>query len=129
MRAFQIALIIIMLQSSIAFTNELGIFDDNFITSPDNEYVSYTVEDVQELSGISEDPGLYDYSVAFVKWSFQALLIFLKIIGAIAFTYPLLVNALGMPEALSGFIQVGIYIIFAWNYAEWKRGISTKHMT
>ena len=131
MRAFHIMLFLIILQASVVFVSDTGIFDQNYIEdaslAKNSYYTSYNISNLTEYSA-GEEPSTWDYFTISAKWIIDGLFLFVKIIFAVAFIFPLLISIFNVPASLAAFIQGGIYVIYLWGYMQWKAGRSTKYM-
>ena len=132
LRAVDLAIFILILNASVVFVADVGLFDDNYLEQGDlarNQYSSYTIAD--NLSGygnISQTSSTWDYFKTSIVWAVEALIMFVKIVFSVVFIYPVLVKVFGVPEVLSGFLQCGIYFLWILGYAQWKKGLSLKGM-
>ena len=115
--ATRIAILLILIQAGIGFTNGIGLFQHDYIQSPDNEYTHYTIQDVnnyQPLMGKGYWATLVQISQAFL----DGLPLAGKIIFSIGIIFPTLVTAFGIDPLLSGFVQLGIWCIYTLAIAE-----------
>jgi len=120
MRALEISLFIIMIQASVVFVNDSGLFTASYAASPHNTYTQYNT--TQLAQGI-EDPnnlGLLDWFWISVRWIFDGLFIILKIFLGVVFILPWLIFVFHVPLVFATLLQVGIYVIYWLGYASWK---------
>ena len=131
-RAIDIAIFVLILNASVVFVADVELFDANYLDQTDlsrNQYSSYTIEDnLSEFENVSANPSTWDYFKMSVAWAIEAFVWFIKIVFAVVFIYPVLVEVFGIPGVLSGFLQIGIYSIYLVGLFQWKAKISAKHM-
>ena len=120
-RASEITLLLIILQAAIGFVNATDLFSIDYMSSQQNQYV-YTVSNLSDYNEITEEPGALDYLTSLAAWTWTSFLIGIKIVFAVLFIYPKLVDLFGIPEVLSGLLQIGIYYTYAIWYTQWKSG-------
>jgi len=132
MRAFHIILFLIVLQASIVFVSDTGIFNQNYIENAslakNTYYKSYNITNLSQYNDLNTEPSTWDYFTISARWIIEGFFLFIKIIFAIAFIFPLLISIFNVPTSLAAFIQGGIYVIYLWGYMQWKSGKSTKYM-
>jgi hypothetical protein len=115
--ATRIAILLIFIQAAIGFTNGIGLFQHDYIKSPDNEFTHYKIQDVSKyepLMGKGYWATLVQISQAFL----DGLPLAGKILFSIGIIYPTLVIAFGIDAMLSGFVQLGIWCIYTLAIAE-----------
>ena len=123
-RASDITLFLVILQSSIAFVDASGMFQAHYLDTPSNN-ASYTITDLGEYSNVVNDGNqisLVDQAETLTDWAWDAFFIGLKIIFAVVFVLPTLINTFGIDTILATFIQVGVYYVYAVWYAQYKSG-------
>ena len=128
MRAFDIILIIILMQAAIGFTNGIGLFDEPAYATPHNEVSGWNISTIGSSTGDPGDQGIFDQISTLARWAWECLFIFLNIVLAIVYVFPTLVDTFHMPIVLSGFVQVGIYVLYVWGFMQYKSGKSTMYM-
>ena len=119
MRAYDMALILIILQASIGFVNGLGIFDRDYYATQNNTYTQYRVANLTEYNP-SEGEGLADYVADLARWVVDGLKLLFKVVGAVFIIYPTLTDTFGVPSGLSILLQGGIYVIYIMGWVQWK---------
>ena len=120
MRAIEISLFLIMIQASVVFVNDSGMFASTFAASPHN---TYTLYNTSQLTAGIEDPnnlGLLDWFWISVRWIFDSLFIILKVLLGVVVILPWLIYVFHIPAIFAIFMQVGIYVIYWLGYASWK---------
>lgn len=129
MRAYELALFIVLLSGAIGLVNGLGVFSESYISTPQN-YVSgsFNVSELNKTSSMTGHSGALDYFSSIISWSWQGLTIFLNVIFCIVCLYPTLVNDFGVPALLSGFMQLGIYVVYAVGFIQFLTGKQMKGM-
>lgn len=126
MRAFDIALFIILLEATIGFSNALGIWEENYYQAPNNTYTNYKVADLNTYNNatVVSEPALIDRFVKGASDLIGSIAVGLwglfTIIFSIIYIYPELIKLFGIPSALGTFMQVGIYVIYLVGLYQWK---------
>ena len=121
MRAYDIALFLIILQAAIGFTNELGIFDEQYYATQNNTYTNYRVSDLDEFNNLAtEEAGLWDYTTMLANLAWEGIKMFLSVIFSIVIIFPKLISIFNIPAGISAFIQVAIYVVYFIGWAQWK---------
>lgn len=122
MRAWDITLMLILIQACIGMLNGMGVFDVTYFASQNDSATTYTVGDISDLHDVA--PGgdvsqmsYFDLGVTFVMAGLNLLY---KIIEAIVFIFPTLVTKFYIPIPLAAVMQTMIYLQVAWGYAQWK---------
>jgi hypothetical protein len=119
-RASDITLMLILMQAAIGFVDATELFDAHYLDVPQNN-AGYTISDLGDYAG-PEEPSFIDEAALYIQWAFEAFFIGLKVVFAVLFIFPTLVNVFHVPAALSIFIQAGIYYVYAIWYAQYKSG-------
>jgi len=119
-RASELTLFIILLQASIGFVDATGMFDAHYLSVPANN-ATYTIEDLNSYTAV-QDQSIFDEVMLLAHWGIEAFFIGIKIIFAVIFVLPTLVNVFGIPAILATFVQVGVYYVYAVFYAQYKSG-------
>jgi len=139
MRAFEIAMMCVLLQASIVFVGAMNIFSGDPLASGahQNQYTSWTVE-----STLGED--FEDYAVGNstnssgilyqvdtfligVTWIWQSFIWVMRILVSVVLIYPTLAWVFGVPEELSALIQIGVVMIYIWGWVQWKSNRQPKY--
>lgn len=131
MRAFQIALFLMILQASVVFVNDSGIFDQNYLensTIAENTYSTYTLTNLSEYTGNTTTVSSWDYFTLSARWIIDGFFMIIKAFIGVVFIAYTLITIFSVPVPLAGFLQVGVYFIYYWGYMEWKSGKTTKYM-
>ena len=121
MRAWDITLLLIVIQACIGLVNGIGLFDTTYFATQ-NDSTAYTVGDISDLhdvesGGAVSQMSYFDLAVTFGMAGINLLF---KIIEAIVFIFPTLVNLFHIPLPLAAVMQSMIYLQVAWGYAQWK---------
>lgn len=131
-RAIDLAIFVLILNAAVVFVADVELFDANYLEQSDlsrNEYSSYTIEDnLSEFGNASASLSNWDYFKMSVAWAIEALIMFIKIVFSVVFIYPVLVEVFGVPDVLSGFLQIGVWALYLIGLAQWKSKVSAKHM-
>ena len=120
MRAIEISIFIMLIQASVVFVNDVGMFSTNYAASPHNAYTEYNVTQLSAGVENPEQMGLMDWFWISVRWVFDGLFIILKMLLAVIVIFPFLVFTFHVPVPLATLIQVGVYVIYWLGYASWK---------
>ena len=121
-RASDITLFIILVQASIGFVDASGMFQAHYMDIPSNN-ASYTISDLGDFaSQTDQTSSLIDQAELYAYWAWDAFFIGLKIIFAVVFVLPTLVNTFGINVLLATFLQAGVYYIYTVWYAQYKSG-------
>ena len=120
-RASELTLFIILLQASIGFVDASGLFTQHFMEVPENN-ATYVISDLETYATESQDTGIQSQIDLFLNWAWESFFIGLKVIFAVVFVLPTLINTFGVPTILAVFMQVGVYYIYATWYAQYKSG-------
>lgn len=109
MRAFEIALFLVMVTAGFTIITSLGIFSTDAVPVDSGMFSGYTVN---SLSQFPKDPSPVDYFflmvtliVLSIKWALTVLL-------SIVIFYPYLMTALGIPAALAIPLEAGLWFVF-----------------
>jgi len=122
MRAWDITLLLIVVQACIGLVNGVGLFDQAYFASQNDSTTAYTVGDISGLhdvgaGGEASQMSYFDFVVTFGMAGINLLF---KIIEAIVFIFPTLVDQFKIPLPLAAVLQSMIYLQIAWGYAQWK---------
>lgn len=125
MRAFEIALFLVMITAGFTIISSLGIFPVNVVPVPESMFGSYTVD---SLSQFPTNPSPIDYFflmviliVDSIKWALTVLL-------SITVFYPFLMVALGIPAALAIPLNAGVWFVVVIAIVQIWRAISVDIM-
>ena len=128
MRMIEIALFLIILNATIGFVADIPLFPEQYITTPQNDYMSYNISSLSESIGdVSEDPGFIDYAKFSITWAWEGFKMLLKIIFSIVVIYPAMVEVFHVPPALAALLNVGVIVIYILGIIQWKSGKSFKN--
>lgn len=105
----------------MGFVNATGMFTDNYINTPENQY-NYLVTDLDNASQLTSDISVGDYAESLISWSWQAFIIGIQTVMAVVIILPWLVLVFHVPIELSIFIQVGIYYTYAIWWSQYRSG-------
>lgn len=133
LRAFDIIFIIILIQASIGFTNGIGLFEEPAYATPHNKVSGWNISVIGNATGDTGEGKtgigkVYDQISTLARWAWECLFIFLNIVLAIIYVYPTLVDTFNLPNELSVFLQIGIYVLYVWGFMQYKSGKSTMYM-
>ncbi|MFA7121399.1 MAG: hypothetical protein WC277_07945 [Bacilli bacterium] len=122
MRAWDITLLLIVVQACIGLVNGVGLFDQAYFASQNDSTTAYTVGDISDLHDVEaggevSQTSYFDFVVTFGMAGINLLF---KIIEAIVFIFPTLVDQFKIPLPLAAVLQSMIYLQIAWGYAQWK---------
>ena len=120
-RASDITLFLILLQASIGFVDATGMFDQSYMGSAVQNNATYNITDLSEYKAV-EDQDIFDEVLLLAHWGIESFFIAIKILFAVIFIFPALIDRFNVPLILSIFIQAGIYYIYATWYAQYKSG-------
>ena len=121
-RASEITLFIILVQGAIGFVDASGMFQAHYLDTPADN-ATYTLTDLDEYaSQVDKTQSIVDQAELYAYWAWDAFFIGLKIIFAVVFVLPTLVNTFGIDTILATFIQVGVYYVYAVFYTQYKSG-------
>jgi hypothetical protein len=115
-RATEIAIILIILQASIGFVNEMGIFSEDYAPTQNNQFTNYTVTDISGYDSGSKS--IYEQATAVVSIFFDGLRTAGTILFSVVVIYPTLVNLFHILPVISAFLQLVIWIIYSLAIAE-----------
>lgn len=119
MRAYDIALFIILVQGAIAFVDGTGMFEQHFVNVPSNN-ASYTLSDLESYQSGTNESTIFsdqdDWNMLSGAW--EAIKIGIKILFSVLFVLPTLMDVFGIDILLAAFLQVGVYFIYATAYLQ-----------
>lgn len=108
MRAFEVALFLVMITAGFTIVSSLGIFSSEVVPVDESMFGGYTVD---SLSQFPRDPSPVDYFflmvtliVLSIKWALTVLL-------SIVIFFPYLMAVLGIPAALAIPLNAGLWFI------------------
>ena len=131
MRAFQIALFLMILQASVVFVTDAGIFEHSYLENASlakNTYSTYSLSNITDYTGDATEPSTWDYFTISVRWIVDGLFMIIKAFVGVVFIAQTLVVIFKVPIPLAGLLQVGVYFIYYWGYMEWKSNRGTRYM-
>lgn len=121
-RASEITLFIILVQASIGFIDTSGVFTNHYLDVTSNN-ASYTITDLESYStATAENNGINSQIDLYLNWAWESFFIGIKVLFAVVFILPTLINIFGVPTILATFMQVGVYYVYATWYAQYKSG-------
>ena len=121
MRAWDITLLLIVVQACIGLVNGIGLFDVTYFATQ-NDSTAYTVGDISDLHDVESggEVSQMSYFDLAVTFSMAGINLLFKIVEAIVFILPTLVDQFKIPLPLAAVLQSMIYLQIAWGYAQWK---------
>ncbi len=134
MRAWDITLLLIVIQACIGLVNGIGLFDVTYFATQNDSTTAYTVGDISALHGferggdVPDIPGIeggasvsqMSYFDLAVTFGMAGINLLFKIVEAVVFIFPVLVNQFHIPLPLAAVLQMMFYLQVAWGYAQWK---------
>jgi len=135
LRAFEIGLILIIINATIVCFGQLGVFPNDVLGTPPTTGLDYTTWTVTETLSPYNRTAIENNSilaigvdiVASASWLVYALPMVGKIIFATVTLYPLF-DFFMIPKPLSYVLGVGIVAMTIWGFASWLSGRSTRFM-
>ena len=124
MRALEIAIFLLMISASISLVNSMGILDNTYVYNDNTPYRFWTVSNLTDFQ--TDNPTILDQVVVYVQFLIASILWIVNIIATTIFIYPVLVDAFGVPGALSLFLQLGIWLNWVIGFVQWRRGASVE---
>jgi hypothetical protein len=109
MRAFEIALFLVMIAAGFTIISSLEIFPADVVPVPAGMFAPYTVT---ELSKFPTSPGLIDYFFLMVTLIVNSILWAMTVLLTIVIFYPFLMSVLGIPAALAIPLNAGVWFVF-----------------
>jgi len=121
MRAWDITLLLIVVQACIGLVNGIGLFDVTYFATQ-NDSTAYTVGDISDLHDVETggEVSQMSYFDLAVTFGMAGINLLFKIVEAIVFIFPVLVDQFCIPLPLAAVLQSMIYLQIAWGYAQWK---------
>jgi len=122
MRAWDITLLLIVIQACIGLVNGIGLFDQAYFATQNDSTTAFTVGDISDLHDVESggEVSQMSYFDLAVTFGMAGINLLFKIIEAIVFIFPTLVNLFHIPLPLAAVLQSMIYLQVAWGYAQWK---------
>ena len=122
MRAWDITLLLIVVQACIGLVNGIGLFDVTYFASQNDSTTAYTVGDISDLHDVESggEVSQMSYFDLAVTFGMAGINLLFKIVEAIVFIFPVLVDQFCIPLPLAAVLQSMIYLQIAWGYAQWK---------
>ena len=122
MRAWDITLLLIVVQACIGLVNGIGLFDENYFATQNDSTTAYTVGDIADLHDVESggEVSQMSYFDLAVTFGMAGINLLFKIVEAIVFIFPVLVDQFHIPLPLAAVMQSMIYLQVAWGYAQWK---------
>ncbi len=130
-RALDIAIYLIIIQATIVFVNNLGIFDEDYYANQNNTYTEYRIgsTDKEVYKAQIEEPSLIDKGIYLVEIAIGGLFAILEILIAVFVILPTLIRDFGVPAGLSVLLQVGIWVIYYIGWYQYRSGKSLEGYT
>ena len=122
MRAWDITRITVLIAASIGFVNGIGLFSEQYFATPQNEYVHYSVGQLDTSLTSQGTMGVSDYFNAIVSLVLSGLWVILNMLAAIVILFPYLIWVFHMPVPFAALIQVVIYMDYQAGLAQWRAG-------
>jgi hypothetical protein len=122
MRAWDITFLLIVIQACIGLVNGIGLFDVNYFATQNDSTTTYTIGDISDLHDVAPggEVSQMSYFDLAVTFGMAGINLLFKIIEAIVFIFPVLVDQFHIPLPLAAMLQSLIYMQIAWGYAQWK---------
>lgn len=113
MKAYEIALFIIILSASIGFMNNIGVFGiEQQTAAPESEFTERNISNLENLTQNQSEASVLEKTTVSIHWLFRGLSMMLDIVGAIFFLYPTLDNVFGIPGSISALLQSAIWVVY-----------------
>ena len=125
MRAWDITRLIIVVSACIGIFQggaSIGLFKSTYFTPVQNQYVSYTVGDLNTSLASQTGMSISDYLNAIAWLVLSGLWVILNMFGAVVVLFPYLIWVFHMPWWFSGLLQVMIYLEYQAGIAQWRAG-------
>lgn len=114
---------LIILQATIGFVNQLGIFDEDYYANQNNTYAQYEIgSHEQEYKAQVKNPSWTEKAAYLLELSIAGLFAILEIFLAVFIIFPTLVSIFSVPAGLSAFLQVGIWVIYYLGWHQYRSG-------
>jgi len=130
MRTWDIFFFMLLLSASIAFVNQIGLFNEEYIATPqESEYTLYNIDSLNEsLSKGIADKSVVDYLTfgGVILWQ-GVTMVFNMAVNAVVL-YPMLVDKFGIPTPLAGLMQVAFIAITIWGIIQFISGRSGRNI-
>ncbi len=121
MRAWDLAIFVIMIEMSIGFIAGLGFYDHPSLMSVQNGEINrYQTENINET--FAEKPTIADYLKFSLDWVFASFNMFIMIVSAFVGISWILYTTFKLPLTLCFFIQGIVYLIYTWGFIQWRSG-------
>lgn len=118
MKAYEIALFLIMLNASFNIINASGIFGDSTLYY--GQGILSSIQSIAPPSGT--DIGILEFAVSLVGLVIQSLIALLMILCYATILLPFMFWQIGLPAVISGPLTLGVWIAYAIGYNQWKSG-------
>ena len=131
MRAFDIAIMLVILNATIGFVNAIGVFSGYAsAVTPQNNYTEW------DVSQIGEEYGEFNQSFLSNTWLtlldprflWNAFMVFCQVLLAVVYVYPILESVFCIPDILSAVLQIGIYGFYVMGIVQFQSGRSFRYM-
>lgn len=125
-RALDIAIYLIIIQATIGFVNQLGIFDEDYYANQKNPYTEYRISSSEKefYKAQVEEPSWIDKGLYLVELTIDGLFAILQIFLAVLIIFPTLINVFEVPAGLSVLMQVGIWMVYYLGWNQYRSGKS-----
>jgi len=130
MRTWDIFFFMLLLSASIAFVNQIGLFNEDYIATPqESEYTLYNLNSLNEsLSTEIENKGVVDYLMLGGMILWQGVIMVFNMAANAVVLYPMLVDKFGIPTALAALMQVAFVAITIWGIVQFISGRSGRNI-
>lgn len=109
MRAFEIALFLVMITAGFTIISGLGIFPSDAVPVDEDMFGEYEVSNLENFSG---SPGLVDYFFLMVTIIVMSIRWAIMVILSITIFFPWLMYYLGVPAPLAIALNAGVWFVF-----------------
>lgn len=126
MRAWDLAVFVIMIEMSIGFMSGLQFYEGiggagSLPVAQGGEVYRMQHENITETIALRE-PGIGDYLKFALNWVFASFNMMITIIRAFFFVSWDLYTVFHLPMTLCLFIQGIVYLIYTWGFIQWRSG-------
>lgn len=123
MKAYELALFLLILNATIGMVDSIGIFEAATIVDDPN----IRIDDMQNIKINDEGIIEYDEDISLLAAAKTMLGVFVMGILGVVFVAPVLMSKFGVPLVLVAVLQVGIYLIYAAGIYQLITGRSIKN--
>ena len=127
MRAWDITRYTVLVAAAIGLVQGgaggMGLFTQHYFpNAPQNEYVHYSVGQLNSTLQDQQGMSVMDYLNAIGWLILSGLWVIINMLAAVVVLFPYLIWVFHMPWWFAGFIQVVIYMDYQAGIAQWKAG-------